>query len=116
MADDVESQGGDGSDEDLLEIAEEAGGEALSILFDSCSNEGMYAMAEMIADAIQEQVENMADMQAPEIDGMYAAIAGVHSADTAYDCMSAGIEGAYSALMGGWEDIVAHEAAEGVEL
>lgn len=109
----AEVAGGDGSDSDLYEIADEAAATAIGDLLSFCSNPGMYALAEMISDAISGEAENMAQMNEPDIEALFGAIAGVHSEDTAMSCMSEGISAAFEDLMDGWDQILAHEAAEG---
>lgn len=109
----AETAGGDGSDSDLYEIAEEAAATAMDDLFGTCTNEGMYALAEMISEAIDEQAENMAQLGEPDIEALFAAIADVHSPDTARSCMTEGISLAFEDLMDGYDQIVQHEAAEG---
>jgi hypothetical protein len=108
--------GGDGSDSDLYEIASEAAATAIEDLLSTCSNEGMYALAEMISDAIVGEAENMAQMSPPDMFALFGAIAGVHSEDTAMSCMTEGISIAFEDLMDGWDQIVAHELAEGNSL
>lgn len=114
MANGADDLGGDGSDDDLHEIALGAAAEALSNLYDTCTNAGMEALADMIADAIMEQAEGMSEGSEPDEEALSQAIAGVHSPETAESCMSDGIESAFEALMDGWDEIVAHEAEEGV--
>jgi hypothetical protein len=108
-----EAIGGDGSDEDLLEIAMEAADEAIAEVYSNCTNPGMEELAAMIEDAIYTVAEDMAAMQGPSSESLYGAIAGVHSEDTAYSCMSAGIEAAMGVLEDAWDEIEGHEAEEG---
>lgn len=113
MANGAEDIGGDGSDSDLQDIADEAAAAAIGDMYGQCSNEGMNALADMIAEAIQGIADDMANKRAPDMQPMFDAIADVHSADTAASCMSEAIATAFEDLMDGWDEILAHEAEEG---
>lgn len=105
--------GGDGSDDDLYEIAGAAASEAEDAIYGFCSNDGMLALADMISDAIEDQAAGMAEENEPDISALYDAIADVHSADTAQSCMDEAIQTAYEILMDAFDEIIAHEVDEG---
>lgn len=108
--------GGDGSDDDIQLIAAQAAGDAILTMFSLCTNPGMVALAEMIADEIMSQAEEIASSEGddgPDREGMLEAISGVHSEDTARSCMSEAVDAAYEILADAAQTISEHEAAEG---
>lgn len=106
-------EGGDGSDDDLQLMAEIAAEYAKQALYATCSNAGMSALASMIEPVIDDQADALPDFDEPNPEDMYEAIAGVHSGDTAYSCMTEGITAATGILFACLQTIIAHEAAEG---
>lgn len=107
---------GDGSDDDLDEAAQEAAEEAKDLVRSMNSNPGMDALAEILDDEIDNQAEGMVDGNAPDVDALFGAIAGVHSSPTAQSCMTEGIQAAFDLLMEAFRAMRAHEAQEGMSL
>jgi hypothetical protein len=102
---------GDGSDDDLDAIAQQAADTAKQAVLQTCSNPGMEALAEMVADAIDELADGLADGEPPDMEVMFDAISGVHSSDTARSCMTQGINRAGVILGQAYRAIQIHELA-----
>lgn len=108
---------GDGSDDDLQEVAEAAAEMAKAILHSACSNAGMDALADLIDEAIDIEAEGLPDGIRPNSMLLFAMIHHVHSPATARSCMTEGIEAAVAILMEAYETIKAHEIeSEGVDI
>jgi hypothetical protein len=106
-------ESGDGSDQDLEELAQQAADLCEQIMDEKCSNNGMKAMAQMMQGKIQQVAEDMLGGTRPNMEDVWTAIDQVHSYDTARSCMSEAVSDCGELLNQAFEKMVEHEAAEG---
>lgn len=107
---------GDGSDDDLDAIAEQAAEEAIATLHEMASNPGMDEMASMMENTIYDMADGLTQGEEPDDSLLYADISGVHSDDTAASCMAEGIDAVIEILSEALETMREHEASEGNSL